>query len=142
MKPVEFSKFYRLLNEVKEGQADRKEELDLTLNEFEASENSESPLHQLGQIFIYRGIKELFEYAGTTDVESIGRLEADDWDELTEKWKAELPPHLANSMISYAKKNALSKLISKKWGTPKREIEKNIMGMARYVTEGIIDAIE
>ena len=35
-----------------------------------------------------------------------------------------------------------SKKIATKWGTSKRQVENNIMQMARYVTEGIIDAIE
>ena len=31
---------------------------------------------------------------------------------------------------------------SKKWDTTKRELNKHIMNMARYITEGIIDAID
>ncbi len=112
------------------------------LKEYAVSETTESPLHQLGQIFLYVGILELYKYAGTEDIQSIGLIDREKWELLAQENKAELPPHLANTMIKYAKNNKLSKKISKKWSTAQRTIDQNIMQMARYITEGIIDAID
>ena len=141
-KPVEFSEFYKLLNAVKEGQIEKKVLLEKMLNEYEASENADSPLHELGQIFLHKGVVELFKYADSEDLAYIGSLDTKSWQELAKKNRGELPPCLANAMIIYGKNEGISKMISKKWKTSKREIDKNIMQMARYITEGIIDAIE
>ena len=141
-KPVEFSKFYRILNAAKEGEEGKGEELESILKRYESSEESASPLHQLGETFLYVGIMELYKYSGTNDMKAIGLLDKENWDQLAEQNKAELPPLLANTMIKYYKNNKLSKKISTKWGTPKRQIDNNIMQMARYITEGIIDALE
>ncbi len=141
-KPVEFSKFYRVLNAAKEGEEGKRSELELMLKQYEASEESTGPLHQLGESFLYVGILELYKYSGTEDMQAIGLLDKEAWDKLAEENKADLPPLLANSMIRYSKNNKLSKKIAAKWGTPKRQIENNIMQMARYITEGIIDALE
>ena len=141
-KPVEFSKFYRILNAAKEGEEGKSEELESMLKQYESSEESEGPLNQLGEIFLYVGILELYKYSGTKDMKDIGLLDKEAWDKLAEDNKADLPPLLANSMIRYSKSNKLPKKISSKWGTSRREIENNIMQMARYITEGIIDALE
>lgn len=141
-KPVEFSKFYRILNGAKEGEEGKSAELESLLKQYETSLDSASPLHELGELFLYVGIMELYKYSGTKDMKAIGLLDADNWDKLAEENKADLPPLLANTMIRYSKNNKLSKKISSKWGTSKREIENNIMQMARYITEGIIDALE
>ena len=141
-KPVEFSKFYRILNAAKEGEEGKRDELESILKQFETSEESASPLHQLGETFLYVGIMELYKYSGTEDMQAIGLLDTESWDKLAEERKADLPPLLANTMIRYSKSNKLSKKISTKWGTTKREIDNNIMQMARYITEGIIDALE
>ena len=81
-KPVEFSKFYRVLNAAKEGEEGKSLELESMLKEYEASEKSESALHQLGEIFLYVGIMELYKYSGTQDIKAIGLLDKDDWDGL------------------------------------------------------------
>ena len=141
-KPVEFSKFYRILNAAKEGEEGKSDELESILKQYETSEESESPLHQLGEIFLYVGLMELYKYSGTKDIQAIGLLDKESWDQLAEKNEAELPPLLANSMIRYSQNNKLSKKISAKWNFPKRKIDNNLMQMARYVTEGIIDALE
>ena len=140
--PVEFSKFYRVLNAAKEGEEGKSSELESILKQYETSEDSASALHQLGEIFLYVGIMELYKYSRTSNIKSIGLFDKDAWDKLAEENKADLPPLLANTMIRYSKNNKLSKKISVKWGTSKREVENNIMQMARYVTEGIIDALE
>ena len=141
-KPVEFSKFYRVLNAAKEGEEGKSDELESMLKEYETSQESTGPLHQLGELFLNVGIMELYKYSGTTDMQAIGLLNKESWDKLAEENKADLPPFLANKMIRYSKNNKLSKKISVKWGTSKREIENNIMQMARYITEGIIDSLE
>ena len=141
-KPVEFSKFYRILNAAKEGEEGKNEELESILKQYETAEESESPLHQLGEIFLYVGLTELFKYSGTKDMQAIGLLDKESWDQLAEQNKADLPPLLANTMIRYSQNNKLAKKISTKWGVQKRKIDNNIMQMARYITEGIIDALE
>ncbi len=141
-KPVEFSRFYRVLNAAKEGEEGQGLELESILQNYETCEESAGPLHQLGETFIYIGMKELYKYSGTNDMQAIGLLDKEDWDKLAEENKADLPPLLANSMIRHSKNNKLSKKIANRWGTSKREIENNIMQMARYITEGIIDALE
>ncbi len=141
-KPVEFSKFYRLLNAVKEGEKGKVVELENCLDEYKESNNSESALHQLGEMFIHIGIMELYEYSESKDIEYIGSIDRDTWEDLAIEKKGDLPPHLANKMIQDAKNNKFAKQISEKWGIPRRVIEKNIMQMARYITEGIIDSLE
>ena len=141
-KPVEFSKFYRVLNAAKEGEEGMSMELESMLKNYENSEDSAGPLHQLGETFLYVGVLELYKYAGTKDMKEIGLLDKEAWDKLAEEKKADLPPLLANTMIRYAKNNKLSKNLSAKWGISKREVDNNIMQMARYITEGIIDALE
>lgn len=141
-KPVEFSRFYRVLNAAKEGEEGQSSELESILQDYETCEESSGPLHQLGETFIYIGMQELYKYSGTNDMKAIGLLDKESWDNLAQENKADLPPLLANSMIRYSKNNKLSKKIANKWGTSKREVENNIMQMARYITEGIIDALE
>ena len=141
-KPVEFSKFYRVLNAAKEGEEGKSSELESILKQYESANESAGPLNQLGETFLFVGILELYKYSGTEDIQAIGLLDKEAWDKLAADNKADLPPLLANSMIRYSKDNKLSKKISAKWGTSKREIENNIMQMARYITEGIIDALE
>ena len=141
-KPVEFSQFYRCLNAVKEGDSEKQIELFKMIDSYKLPQDCPSPLHELGQIFIHIGIMELYKYAGTEDIRKIGLMQKSEWDELEKKQKAQLPPHLANAMINYAKENQLSTKISSKWSTAKREIDNNIMTMARYIVEGIIDAID
>ncbi len=141
-KPVEFSKFYRLLNAAKDGEQEKIDQLSIFLEEYKTSDHAESALQQLGQIFIYIGLTELYQYSGTQDIQAIGLITEEEWEELANEKKCDMPPYLANSMIKYAKKNNLSKKISTKWGSKKREIDQNIMLMARYITEGILDALE
>ncbi len=141
-KPVEFSKFYRVLNAAKDGEEGKAEELETMLEIFRKSEESDGPLHQLGETFLGIGIIELYKYAETDSIQEIGLIEKEEWEELSTKNDADLPPHLANSMIRFARKNNLSKKISSKWNISKREIDRNVMQMARYITEGIIDALE
>ena len=127
---------------MREGEEGNKRDLENTLKKYEEGEGSESPLHELGQRFINIGIMELYKYTEMNDLQLIGSLEAEEWSRLANEKKAELPPHLANQMIKYATENKIAKEISGKWKSSKREIDQNIMQMARYITEGIIDALE
>ena len=58
------------------------------------------------------------------------------------KNNCDLPIYLANSMINHVRKSKVLDKIVLKWGTSEREVEKHIMPMARYVTEGLIDVLE
>ncbi len=141
-KPVEFSSFYNVLNAVRQGQTEKKTELEAILKAYKSLEKCDSFLDELGQIFIGVGIKELYIYSGTEDIQSIGSIDADGWEAMAKEKKADLPPYLANSMITFAKENQIPKKISEKWSVSRREVNKNIMPMARYICEGILDAIE
>jgi len=141
-KPLEFSKVYKLLNAVKEGDESQKASLESILSEYKKGSNAESFLHELGQSFLYLGIEELFKYANSTDLQFIGKLTKEEWEGLAKENKGELPAHLANTMISFVKDNQLSTKLSFKWETSKREIEKHVMPLAAYITEGIIDVLE
>ena len=141
-KPVQFSDFYILLNAVKGGDESSLGKFEEILEEYQEAVKSESPLEDLGQMFLYIGVMELYVYAGTNDLKVIGDMTQSDWEDLKNKQKAELPPHLANTMIKHARDNKIHVKIAKKWDTKKLEIEKHVMPMARYITEGIIDSIE
>ena len=140
--PLEFSKVYKLLNLIKEGDRSKQDSLNLLLNEYKEGVNVESFLHELGQNFLYIGIEELYKYTDSLDLKFIGQLNIDEWEALADKNKGELPVHLANTMINYFKDNQLSKKLALKWGTSIGEVEKHVMPMARYITEGIIDVLE
>ncbi len=142
VKPVEFSNFYKVLNAAKQGNTEKKEDLEKMLEIYKDSAGKDGPLHQLGETFIYIGIMRLYEYSDNNNIEIIGSYSKEDWEDLAEEKKAELPPFLANSMINYAKEESLSNRISERWNIKKREIDRNLMQMARYITEGIIDAID
>ena len=141
-KPVEFSSFFKILYAAIEGDKQKKKDLANLLVEYQNPINSESNLHELGQVFLYVGLTELYRYAKTNDIEIISKKDSDEWNILKSENKSALPPSIANRMIAYAKEKNLSKTISEKWKAPRREIEKNTMNMARYLTEGIIEAID
>ncbi len=140
--PLEFSKTYKLLNEIKEGNKSKQEELNLILNEYKQGDNVESFLHELAQTFLYIGINEIYTYTNVMDLFTIGQFSKEKWDELANKNKGEFPVHLANTMIKYFKDNQLSEKLSSKWKKSMGEIEKHVMPMSRYITEGLIDVLE
>ncbi len=140
--PLEFSQVFTILNELKEGDNRQKESLRLILSDYKEGENAESFLHQLGQIFLYIGVDELYKYAGSDNLKFVGQITKEEWDELAKKNNCDLPVYLANSMINYLKKNQISERLSSKWKVFKGEVDKHVMPMARYITEGIIDVLE
>ncbi len=140
--PLEFSKVYKLLNAIKEGDETKRGALDLILNEYKSAKHAESFLHELAEGFLVVGIDELFVYTSSTDMKFIGTLTKEDWDKLAKKNNGELPVHLANTMINYFKDEKILDKLSAKWQKSIGEIEKHVMPMARYITEGLIDVLE
>ncbi len=139
---IEFSSFYRLLNSIKEGDSEKISLLDQKIDEFKNGINSKNFLEELGSLYLYIGITELYNFTNKTDLNSIGLIDKEEWESLSIKNEQELPVFLANKMISHIKENKKAKELSKKWNVREGEIRKHITKMARYITEGIIDVIE
>ncbi len=139
---IEFSSFYRLLNSIKEGDSEKISLLDEKLNEFKNGNGSKSYLEELGSLYLYIGITELYIFTNRKDLKSIGLINKEEWESLSISNKEDLPVYLANRMIAYVKENKKATEISKKWSIREGEIKKHITKMARYITEGIIDVIE
>ena len=139
---IEFSSFYKLLNLIKEGKSEQISLLDEKINEFKNGNNSKSFLDELGSLYLSIGMTELYNFTNTRDLQEIGLIDKDGWETLSSKNQQELPVYLANKMIEYIKENKKVKELSNKWNIKEGEIRKHITKMARYITEGIIDAIE
>ena len=139
---IEFSSFYKLLNSIKEGKSEQKSLLDKKIIEFKNGNNSKSFLDELGSLYLYIGIMELYNYTSKKDLHEIGLIDKEGWETLSSKNQEELPVYLANKMIEYVKEHKKVKEISNKWKIKEGEIRKHITKMARYITEGIIDVIE
>ena len=139
---VEFSSFYRLLNSIKEGDSKKLSLLDEKIGEFKNGINSKNFLEELGYLYLYIGITELYSYTNKKDLNSIGLIDKEGWESLSISNEQELPLFLANKMTSYVKENKKAKDLAKKWNVREGEIKKHITKMARYITEGIIDVIE
>ena len=139
---IEFSSFYKLLNSIKEGESEKISLLNEKIDEFKHGENSKSFLEELGSLYLSIGITELYNFTNQTDLHSIGRIDKEEWDNLSIKNEEELPVFLANKMIRYVKENQKTKEIAQKWNIREGEIKQHITKMARYITEGIIDVIE
>ena len=99
-------------------------------------------MHQLGQMFLYIGVQELYKFTSSENLKFIGQLTKEEWDELVKKNNSDLHIYLANSMINFLKDKQQSEELASKWNVSKGEVEKHIMPMARYITEGIIDVLE
>ena len=139
---IEFSSFYKLLNSIKEGKSEQIPLLDETMNDFQNGNNSKSFLDELGSLYLSIGMTELYNFTNTRDLQEIGLIDKEGWETLSSKNQQELPVYLANKMIEYIKENKKVKELSNKWNIKEGEIRKHITKMARYITEGIIDAIE
>ena len=139
---IEFSSFYKLLNLIKEGKSEKISLLDEKINEFKNGNNSKSFLDELGSLYLSIGMTELYNFTNTRDLQEIGLIDKEGWETLSSKNQQELPVYLANKMIEYIKENKKVKEMSNKWNIKEGEIRKHITKMARYITEGIIDAIE
>ncbi len=139
---IEFSSFYRLLNSIKEGNSEQIALLDKKIDEFKNGNTSKSFLDELGSLYLYIGITELYNFTNTKDLKEIGLIDKEGWENLSSTNQQELPIYLANKMIEYIKENKKVKEMSNKWNIKEGEIRKHITKMARYITEGIIDVIE
>ena len=139
---IEFSSFYKLLNSIKEGESEQISLLDEKINEFKNGSKSKSFLDELGSLYLYIGITELYNFTNTKDIQKIGLIDKEGWEALSSQNQQELPVYLANKMIEYIKENKKVKEMSNKWNIKEGEIRKHITKMARYITEGIIDVIE
>ena len=139
---IEFSSFYRLLNSIKEGDSEKISLLEEKISEFKNGINSKSFLEELGSLYLYIGITELYNFTSKKDLQSIGLIDREGWESLSITNEQELPVFLANKMIKYVKEKKKTKELSKKWNVREGEIKKHITKMARYITEGIIDVIE
>ena len=139
---IEFSSFYRLLNEIKEGESEKISLLDEKVSELKNGLNSKNFLEELGSLYLSIGITELYEFTNQKDLHSIGLIDKEGWENLSIKNEQELPVFLANKMIKHVKENKIAKELSKKWNVREGEIRKHITKMAKYITEGIIDVIE
>ena len=139
---IEFSSFYKLLNSIKEGKSEQIPLLDETINDFQNGNNSKSFLDELGSLYLSIGMTELYNFTNTRDLQEIGLIDKEGWETLSSKNQQELPVYLANKMIEYIKENKKVKELSNKWNIKEGEIRKHLTKMARYITEGIIDAIE
>ena len=139
---IEFSSFYKLLNSIKEGDSEKITLLDEKIIDLKKGINSKNFLDELGSIYLSIGVTELYNFTNKNDLKSIGLIDKEEWESLSDTNQQELPIYLANKMIEYIKENKKVKEISKKWNVREGEIRKHITKMARYITEGIIDAIE
>ena len=139
---IEFSSFFRLLNSIKEGDSKQITLLDEKINDFKNGKNSKSYLEELGSLYLFIGITELYNFTNKNDLKSIGLIEKEEWGDLSINNKEDLPAFLSNKMIKYIKENNKLKEISQRWNVREGEIRKHITPMARYITEGIIDVIE
>ncbi len=139
---IEFSSFFKLLNSIKEGEAEKNSLLDEKINKFKSGENSKNYLEELGCLYLFIGITELYNFTNKKDLEAIGLIAKEEWEILSTKNKEELPIFLANKMVNYIKENKKIKDLSRKWNIREGELKKHITPMARYITEGIIDVIE
>ena len=139
---IEFSSFYKLLDSIKEGESEKKSLLDEKIIEFKNGNNSKNFLDELGSLYLYIGIIELYNYTSNKDLSEIGLIDKEGWETLSSENQQELPVYLANKMIEYIKEHKKVKEMSNKWKVKEGEIRKHITKMARYITEGIIDVIE
>ena len=139
---IEFSSFYKLLNSIKEGDSENITLLDEKIIDLKKGINSKNFLDELGSIYLSIGVTELYNFTNKNDLKSIGLIDKEEWESLSDTNQQELPIYLANKMIEYIKENKKVKEMSKKWNVREGEIRKHITKMARYITEGIIDAIE
>lgn len=139
---VQFSSFYRLLREVRDGDEAKNKELQWILAEYEHSKDATSAYDELGQIFCHHGVMELYDYTGVDNINYINTLNSSVWSYLKIRMDIGLLEYMCNSMINHAKEHNLAKKISGKWKTPIEDIEENMNDLAKYVAEGIIELVQ
>ena len=80
---IEFSSFYRLLNSIKEGDSEKILLLDEKVIEFKKGNNSKSFLEELGFLYLSIGITELYNFTNKKDLQSIGLIDKEEWENLS-----------------------------------------------------------
>ena len=138
---VEFGSFYKLLQAAKDGNKEKIKELEWMLAEYEHAKDATSAYDELGQIFCHHGVMELYDYTGTDDIEYITSLDDSIWNYLKIRMNTSLQDYMIKSMLNHANDHRLAQKISSKWEFDINEIENNIEGLAKYVTEGIVELI-
>ncbi len=141
-KPIEFSKFYKILHSIKEGDKSKEEELQWILAEYEHAQAGESAYDELGQIFCHIGIMRVYEYLGVDDIKYISSLNDSVWDYLNKRTGKDLSDFMTDGMKEHAERHELTRKISTKWELQKTDLDKNLDGLANYVMEGIIEIIK
>ena len=106
---IEFSYFFRLLNSIKEGDSKKISLVDEKISEFKNGINSKSFLEELGSLYLYIGITELYNFTSKKDLKSIGLIDREGWESLSITNDQELPVFLANKKIKYVKENKKTK---------------------------------
>ncbi len=139
--PVEFGSFYKLLQAVRDGNEEKSKELEWMLAEYEHAKDATSAYDEIGQIFCHHGVMELYDYTGTDNIRYINSLDSSVWNYLKVRMDIGLQEYMVKSMLSHAKDHKLASKISNKWNFKTAEIESNLEGLAKYVTEGIVDLI-
>ena len=140
--PVEFGSFYKLLQAVRDGNEERSQELEWMLAEYEHAKDAENAYDELGQIFCHHGVMELYEYTGVDNISYINSLGKSVWSYLKVRMNIELQEYMIKSMLAHARDHQLAKVISKKWDCELDEVESNLEGLAKYVTEGIAELVD
>ncbi len=138
---IEFGSFYKLLQAARDGNEERKKELEWMLAEYEHAKDAKNPYDELGQIFCHHGVMELYDYTGTDDIKYINSLNKSVWDYLVIRMNISLSDYMVKSMLSHAKEHKLASKMSNKWNVEIDEVENNLEDLAKYVTEGIVELI-
>ncbi len=138
---IEFGSFYKLLQAARDGNEERKKELEWMLAEYEHAKDAKNPYDELGQIFCHHGVMELYDYTGTDDIKYINSLNKSVWDYLVIRMNISLSDYMVESMLRHAKEHKLARKMSNKWNIKIEELENNIEDLAKYVTEGIVELI-
>ena len=138
---IEFGSFYKLLQAARDGNEERKKELEWMLAEYEHAKDAKNPYDELGQIFCHHGVMELYDYTGTDDIKYINSLNKSVWDYLVIRMNISLSDYMVKSMLSHAKEHKLASKMSSKWNIEIDELENNLEDLAKYVTEGIVELI-
>ena len=138
---IEFGSFYKLLQAARDGNEERNKELEWMLAEYEHAKDAKNPYDELGQIFCHHGVMELYDYTGTDDIKYINSLDKSVWDYLQIRMNLSISDYMVKSMLNHAKEHQLAKKISSKWEVETNEINDNLEGLAKYVTEGIVELI-
>ena len=136
---IEFGSFYKLLKAAKLGNKEKIQELGWVLAEYEHAKDATSAYDELGQIFCHHGVMELYDYTGIDNIEYIANINSSVWDYLKFRMNSSLKDYMITSMLNHAKRHNLAEKISGKWDFDISEFETNIEGLAKYVTEGIIE---